>query len=199
MHLWYEQWSKAGAGPNFRVENPEIYINNFNWVDNWIKNYFFTKVSDNLLVIIFVSLAFIFLFSFNLNTKNNTKPNYKLFYSSIILLLLEWFYNHPALRYGGYTLLALTFFIPISIYISKFKFIPKIINKKIYLILILATIIFITKNFIRINKEINQYSYNPFKSAFFYLNKDGFILKDKVKNKYENWNFQNKRYLIITN
>jgi len=199
MHLWYEQWSKAGAGPNFRVENPEIYINNFNWVDNWIKNYFFTKVSDNLLVIIFVSLAFIFLFSFNLNTKNNTKPNYKLFYSSIILLLLEWFYNHPALRYGGYTLLALTFFIPISIYISKFKFIPKIINKKIYLILILATIIFITKNFIRINKEINQYSYDPFKSAFFYLNKDGFILNDKVKNKYENWNFQNKRYLIITN
>ena len=26
MNNWYEQWSKAGANPNFRVENPEVYI-----------------------------------------------------------------------------------------------------------------------------------------------------------------------------
>ena len=25
-----QQWSKAGAAPNFRVENPELYIQNFN-------------------------------------------------------------------------------------------------------------------------------------------------------------------------
>ena len=128
-------------------------------------------------------MSLIFFGVFFKNKKNNKKNlNINLLYIVLIILFIEWFYNHPALRYGGYTLLALTFFIPISIYISKFKFIPKIINKKIYLILILATIIFITKNFIRINKEINQYSYNPFKSAFFYLNKDGFILNDKVKN-----------------
>ena len=146
-----------------------------------------------------MSLIFFFIFFSNKKKKTKKKLNLNVLYIVLIILFVEWFYNHPALRYGGYTLLALTFFIPISIYISKFKFIPKIINKKIYLILILATIIFITKNFIRINKEINQYSYDPFKSAFFYLNKDGFILNDKVKNKYENWNFQNKRYLIITN
>ena len=29
MNNWYEQWSKAGAGPNFRVENSEEYIKNF--------------------------------------------------------------------------------------------------------------------------------------------------------------------------
>ena len=27
MNDWYEQWSKAGANPNFRVENPQEYIN----------------------------------------------------------------------------------------------------------------------------------------------------------------------------
>ena len=32
MYLWYEQWSKGGAGPNFRVENPVLYVANFNWV-----------------------------------------------------------------------------------------------------------------------------------------------------------------------
>ncbi len=198
MHLWYEQWSKAGAGPNFRVENPEIYINNFNWVGNWIEKYFFTKVSDNLLLIVFISFTITILFSLKLDKKNNIKHNYQLFYISIVILLIEWFYNHPALRYGGYTLLALTFFIPTSVYLSKFNFNSKIINKKIYFILILTTIIFITKNVVRINKEVNQYSYNPFKNAFFYLNKDGFILNDKVKSKHENWNFKNKRYLVIT-
>ena len=40
MNDWYKLWSKAGAGPNFRVENPEIYIQGFNWVSNWIDNYF---------------------------------------------------------------------------------------------------------------------------------------------------------------
>ena len=36
MNNWYQQWAKAGANPNFRVENPELYIKNFNWVSNWI-------------------------------------------------------------------------------------------------------------------------------------------------------------------
>ena len=31
MNNWYEQWSKAGAGPNFRVDDPENYILSFNW------------------------------------------------------------------------------------------------------------------------------------------------------------------------
>ena len=58
MNNWYEQWSKAGAGPNFRVDNPKEYILYFNWVSNWFDKYFFNKVSDFLLgviAIIFVS------------------------------------------------------------------------------------------------------------------------------------------------
>ena len=46
MNNWYELWSKGGAAPNFRIENPEEYIKNFNWVNNWINDYFFNKVSD---------------------------------------------------------------------------------------------------------------------------------------------------------
>ena len=53
MKLWYELWSKSGATPNYRVENPELYLTNLNWVSNWVSNYFFTKVTD-LLAIIFV-------------------------------------------------------------------------------------------------------------------------------------------------
>ena len=49
LNNWYEQWAKGGAGPDFRVDNPILYIKNFNWVFNWIDVYFFNKVSDFLL------------------------------------------------------------------------------------------------------------------------------------------------------
>ena len=31
VNNWYELWSKAGAGPNHRVDNPQEYISYFNW------------------------------------------------------------------------------------------------------------------------------------------------------------------------
>ena len=46
------------------------------------------------------------------------------------------------------------------------------------------------------DKEYKQYGYNPFDSAFFYLNKDGFILNDLVKSKYTK-KMKNTKYLII--
>ena len=49
LNDWYEQWSKGGATPNFRVENSSEYIQYFNWVGNWMNIYFFNKVSDFLL------------------------------------------------------------------------------------------------------------------------------------------------------
>ena len=37
---WYELWSKSGANPNYRVNNPDEYIIGFYWLQNWIENYF---------------------------------------------------------------------------------------------------------------------------------------------------------------
>ena len=60
LNNWYEQWSKGGATPNFRVENPEIYIKNLNWVSNWIDIYFFNKVSDFLLgLLVMIIITFV--------------------------------------------------------------------------------------------------------------------------------------------
>ena len=196
MYLWYEQWSKGGAGPNFRIENPEVYVLNLNWVGNWIDVYFFNKMSDNILVIITISLIITFLFKYNNKRIDKKKYNYKFFYFIILLLFLEWFYNHPSLRYGGYTLLALIFFIPISIYLSMNKFDSLITKKKTYFILILAIIVFTSRNISRINKESEQYGYNPFNKAFFYLNKDGFGLNERVKNTFKDK--MDKNFLVIT-
>ena len=40
-------------------------------------------------------------------------------YGIILILFFEWFYNHPALRYGGYNLIAIIIFLPISVYLSS--------------------------------------------------------------------------------
>lgn len=69
MSMWYEQWSKAGAGPNFRVENPEKYIMGLNWVSNWLELYFFNKITDNLLVIIIITLISFFVFTYKKKNK----------------------------------------------------------------------------------------------------------------------------------
>ncbi len=198
MNLWYEQWSKAGAGPNFRIENPEIYILKFNWVPNWFEMYFFTKVSDNIFVIILVSLITYLILSFKNKRKNNYKYKYLLFYILLIILFFEWFYNHPALRYGGYSLIALIIFIPISLLISGYVFNLNILKKRIYLLMFLSTFIFLSKNISRISNEIDKYNYKPVKSSFFYLNKDGFKINDTVSKLYEkNFKYSDNLFFIL--
>ena len=65
VNEWYELWSKAGATPNYVVEDRKFYIANFNWFGNWIDNYFFNKVSDFLLGLTFLGLIFWFYFFHN--------------------------------------------------------------------------------------------------------------------------------------
>ena len=62
MKIWFELWSKGGASPNYRAENPEEYIKKFNWLKGWTDIYFFNKGLENLLSIIFVSVLFIIIF-----------------------------------------------------------------------------------------------------------------------------------------
>ena len=59
LSLWLEQWAKGGAGPNFRVDNPLLYIQNLNWLNNWFSYYFIGKFSDQLLLL-FISYILIF-------------------------------------------------------------------------------------------------------------------------------------------
>ena len=129
MNNWYQQWAKAGANPNFRIESPEIYIKNFNWVSNWIDMYFFNKVSDFLLGIFFLCLV-IWLTFFSKKINNSIKPKFWLLYLILIFLTIEWFYLLPTLRYGGYHLIALLIFIPLSIHLSKYSIKPKLLKKK---------------------------------------------------------------------
>ena len=170
MNNWYEQWSKAGAGPNFRVEDPENYIKDFNWVGHWINNYFFNKVSDFIFGLLFLILViYLYLFKGKLINKKIKKIKFKSIYLVILILLFEWFYNHPALRYGGYTLICLSLFIPTSIIFNRYKFNKKILNDRTKHLIFIILLIFFGRNVDRLYYEISNYGYNPLKKPFYNL------------------------------
>ena len=191
---WYEQWAKAGAGPNHRVDNPENYIKGFNWVANWIDMYFFNKVSDFIIGLLILLL--IVNFTFKSKNKNNIKikkQNY-LVYSITIILFFEWFYNHPSLRYGGYSLIALIIFMPFAIYISKFTSI-KYFKKKVIFLIVLSLVIFVGRNANRIQNEVKKYNYHLFSYPYYYLDKvhfrvDTFV--NRILVNYQNCMDENK-------
>ncbi len=201
MKSWYELWSKSGANPNSRVSDPEIYIQNLNWVSNWIKNYFFTKVSDFLFVLFLVSFICIIYLKTTLQKKINKKDlnHFKIFYLMIILFSLEWFYNHPALRYGGYTLIALIIFIPISIYLSKFIYDSKKLLKKLIVLFLLSSSIYMVKNYNRILYEVEKYNFKPIDNPYFHINNDGFKVGNRLKNIKNEFYSDNTNMFIILN
>ena len=190
MALWLELWSKGGAGPNFAVDEQANYVLGTNWIKNWTQMYFFNKVSDYLLTLSAISLLLYFLYfkerSFD---KSYNLKIIKILFLISIIVLLEWFFNHPSLRYGGYFPISLIFF-------STLLYILSIINvpisdknkslKKTYLLICFLFIFFNGKNIFRINFELNNYTNNfPF-----------FVVEKK---KHENILFKSKKIYSIAN
>jgi hypothetical protein len=191
-NLWYEVWSKGGAAPNYRAPDPDIYILGINWISNWIKIYFFNKVSDTLLGIFVIGIIFYVAF-FNSKKNSINKSNYKFVYLIIIILFFEWFFKHPALRYGGYNLVVLIIFIPLSIYMQNFN--NNYVSKfKIIIFLILITcLIFYGRNMKRINFEITKYGYSPLVKPYFSIDENYFRFDKQVKALVLNYNNCNEK------
>ena len=182
LNTHYQWWSKAGGGPGYTHEIPkELYIQNFNWLSNWIDRYFFNKMSDFLLGLLFVMVVFIM--TFKSKKRNLSFKNFKensLYYFLIILLLVEWFLNHPSLRYGGYIIFSLILFIPLSYLLSDYE-ISRNFKIKTTIIFFLVISIFAARNVDRIIYEINFYKANLKQNMFFFTDKNYFRIHTKLK------------------
>ena len=196
MKTWYELWSKAGATPTYRIDDVEFYLSGLNWFPNWVQNHFFNKISDfllSLVLLLIISLIFIVKFK----KVKLSKKNYYLFYATVLFLLFEWFLNHPALRYGGFTLIALSIFIPLSIFFeSRLNSNLKLKNKIIFLILLSFTV-FSIKNIDRIFKESDKYKYNPLINAHYYIDDDTYHFNKLLLKAEKIRNIDRKKFYIV--
>ncbi|MDB4082165.1 hypothetical protein N9500_04505 [Candidatus Pelagibacter sp.] len=166
MNNWYQLWSKGGATPNSIVQDKDTYIEGFNWVNNWFNVYFFNKISDYLLSISFLILVFFITFYNKASSKFVLKERkYLIPYIIIFILFCEWFNNHPALRYGGYHLIALLIFLPTSLLIEKKIIFNKNLITKVNIMLLIIILVFVSRNILRINKEIGVYNFDFYNNA----------------------------------
>jgi len=184
MNNHYELWSKGGLTPTSKVSNPNEYIQGFYWIKNWINIYFFNKVSDFLLGLIL--LVIIVIFSFKGKYLNRLyKYNYNYIYIIYLILIalgFEWFYNHPALRYGGYCIIALLFFIPACIKLELFKIDYIKYTRNTLILVIFAILVFNIRNIHRITKEVNFYQYKPINVTFYWVDDGNFRIQKKMNN-----------------
>ena len=168
MNNWLQQWSKSGASSTFRVENPEEYIKGFNWVSNWYERYFLYKFKELISGLIVTIIIFLVLFRGPkkkiLNEKNN--KNLLILFLITLILFFEWFYNHPALRYGGYHLFYIIVFIPVCYYLSQKKILFFEKKKIIISLICLSFIIFGLRNIERIIEEHHIVKENNFPLFF---------------------------------
>ena len=182
LNTHYQWWSKAGGGPGYSHEmEKELYIQNFNWLSNWIDRYFFNKMSDFLLGLSFISIILVMIFKSKKKVLKYKKFNMNLFYYCLMILLLaEWFLNHPSLRYGGYVIFALIFFIPLSHFLSKYEM-SKNFRFKSIIISFLVIAIFIGRNIDRIFYELDFYQANFKQNMFFFTDEKHFRIDNKLK------------------
>ncbi len=201
---WFELWSKAGASPNYVVEDKQFYIKDLNWFVNWINNYFFNKVSDYLLGLFFLIIIFYFIFFKNYQKNNSNKfelQKFLILYFFIIIIFLEWFFKHPQLRYGGYHLIALIVFMPLSYVFNSFSINFSNFLRKSKIIIILVLVIYSGRNIDRLISEHSVYKYNPFISFNYYHGEElfrymSFINENKQNEKFKKINFFGKDFLI---
>ena len=198
MKTWYELWSKAGASPNYRVENVDAYLSGLNWVSNWVQNHFFNKISDYMLSL-FLIIIICYIFLTNFKKAKYPKKNFILFYIVLVNLLFEWFLNHPALRYGGFTLIALSIYIPFSLYMEGKLNLNFKLKKKITFLICLSFVFFSLKNVDRIFKENKKYNYNPFTNAHYFVNDNSNHYKELFLRAERNRIKDGKKFYIVLN
>ena len=180
---WLEQWAKSGAGPGFRIENPLLYVQNFNWVGNWTKMYFVGKFSDQLGILFTSYIVIILLFkkiSFSKSKLAMSNKKILYFYLVLIIIFTIWFTNHPTLRYGGYSIYFLIITIPISLFVAKFPE-KKFFNRNFNFFIIFIVVFFNLKNIDRINKEFDRTDVYKFSDFPYYSIKKMEYIETKYK------------------
>ena len=153
-----EAWSKDWPNKKKDISQAE-FIKDFNWIQAWKDNHFKIVIKEILPQIIIIIFLYIIVPThrneFRLSKKN----------SSIILLfsllcVIVWFLKFPIYRYGqSYIILFLNSILifAMSFKIKNFAINVNNLSKFLTSIILIISLGIIMKNFIRINKNFNNY------------------------------------------
>ena len=123
-------------------------------------------MSDTLAGLILIIIVFLFLFRSNHSKKKKLFSKFIHLYLLLIIFFIVWFNKHPDLRYGGYALISLLFFIPFSAYLAKYNNVVYNFNNfRVFLLVVLVLLSFNVRNYLRIVSEFNRndlYIFNNF-------------------------------------
>ena len=106
----------------------------------------------------------------------------KMSYILLIVIFFEWFYNHPALRYGGYCVIALLIFIPFSSYLNKLNIDFQKFNKTAIILVMISGMVFEYRNIDRVKNEMEIYHYRPILDVFYEIDNSYFNLHRIIQN-----------------
>ena len=151
-------WAKSFAhqSKDKSIEK-EIYLKNFNWVDNWINQHFFYKIFEHLLIFIFYYLIILFLIGKNFTKYNFSTKKIVLFGLSSLSILL-WFSLIPQLRFGSTVIIIFIY----SLLNLFSKNVQSISIKNFKIVFVITLLLFNIKNIDRINKELNRSDENKY-------------------------------------
>jgi hypothetical protein len=184
LNLWGEVWAKAGATPNYVIDDFEKYIQGINWVPLWYQEYFLGKFTDFILVLLIVNLVIFFTFNKKIYfDKKNFYKIQKILLLLSILTLIFWFFKHPSLRYGGYFPVSL---LSISIFLFFYSKIGKVDNefKTTKILILIIILVFNYKNIIRLVKGSYKFDNFPFYNV--------------IKKNFKTLSYEGIEYMYIT-
>jgi hypothetical protein len=163
-------WAKGfyHQGPE-RVEDTRLYLQNFNWIFNWIYIHFYKKILDSIFV---GFLIFIFLYFFKSEKKLYDYEKYIIFF--LLLSLILWLLVLPQFRFGFSIIILLTYFILKTFFRKD----TRIQRNQFILIMIFLLIYFNYMNLLRIKEEFtrnDEYKYVNF--PFFPIDEKKYLVR----------------------
>jgi len=162
MNLWGEVWAKAGATPNYVIDDFKEYVSGINWVPLWFEQYFLGKFTDFLFVLLVINLTVFLIYNNKIYfDKKNFYKIQRILLLISVLTLIFWFFKHPSLRYGGYFPLSLFIF---SIFLFFYSKLTKVDNglKSTKVLILIVIFIFNFKNITRLINGPYKFDNPPF-------------------------------------
>ena len=180
ISLISEAWAKDWPN-NVRDINYVDFVDDFNWINAWIRNHFFIIVKNiSILIILIIIFKIINFIKYN----KYQKKFIDIFSLIFFALFLIWFLKFPLLRYGEG--IVVIFLLLISFYINPSAL--KIDNYKFYIIIItLISVAVVGKNLARIIKNFdnNYYDYPwPKKNSYTSLNVENKYIEHRKNGKF---------------